>query len=233
MVFRRDSKAGDAFQRQISALRQQLGSDAPAEGEIAEGEQAPAGGSETQYDAYRASASAGPAETSGETAAVAGYEEYGGTDESAEGEGVTGAIVPTAPPMPELPAIDSQTTVIAHDTIWKGEISSEGTVHVHGRFEGSLRARHDVFIADRADVDATINAEAVTVAGLIKGTIRCGERFEVLPTGRVTGDVQSPTLVVHEGATVTGQFRMGAGEGTTSENRPTPVVQRRAARGSA
>ena len=64
---------------------------------------------------------------------------------------------------------------------------------------------------------------SVVVAGLLKGTIRCGARFEVLPTGRVTGDVQSPTLVVHEGAVVTGQFRMGVGEPATSEAKPAPT----------
>jgi len=233
MVFRRDNKAGDAFQRQISALRQQLG-DAPAEG----------GGAETDpnqdqpeatYDAY----AGGTAEVAGGLSdAVARGADYVEQGEGFDAErGVTGAIVPMAPALPPIPSVDSQTTVIAHDATWKGEITSEGTVHVHGRFEGSIRARNDVFVADQADVDATVNAATVVVAGLIKGTIRCGARFEVLPTGRVTGDVQSPTLVVHEGAVVTGQFRMGVGEPATSEgtptSTPTPVVQRRAQRGSA
>ena len=71
----------------------------------------------------------------------------------------------------------------------------------------------------------------VVIAGLVKGAIRCGGRFEALPQARVTGEIQTPTIVVHEGAQVTGQFRMGAGEGT--EVRQPPVVQRRAARGGA
>jgi cytoskeletal protein CcmA (bactofilin family) len=232
MVFRRDNKAGDAFQRQISALRQQLG-DAPAEGggEDVDPNQSPAAQAESTYDAY----AGGTAEVSGglsDAVSRSGdYTDYG--EERGAEEGVTGAVVPAAPPVPATPTADAQTTVIAHDATWKGEISSEGIVHVHGRFEGSIRARNDVFVADQADVDATVNAATVVVAGLIKGTIRCGARFEVLPTGRVTGDVQSPTLVIHEGAVVTGQFRMGAGEPSTSDNKPTPVVQRRAQRGSA
>jgi len=234
MVFRRDNKAGDAFQRQISALRQQLG-DGQDEGGESNVESAPSDQAESTYDAYAAGETDDSA--GGLSAAVSrggDYEEYGGFEGSAEAEGgVTGTIVPTAPPIPDLPAVDAQTTVIAHDAIWKGDIASEGTVHVHGRFEGTLRAKNDVFVADQADVDATINADAVVVAGLLKGTIRCGARFEVLPTGRVTGDVQSPALVVHEGAIVTGQFRMGPGEPVANDNKPTPVVQRRAQRGSA
>jgi cytoskeletal protein CcmA (bactofilin family) len=67
------------------------------------------------------------------------------------------------------------------------------------------------------------------IAGFVKGMIRCGARFEALPQARIAGEVQAPTLVVHDGANVTGQFRMGAGEGT--EAAKPPVVQRRAARG--
>jgi cytoskeletal protein CcmA (bactofilin family) len=149
-------------------------------------------------------------------------------------------VVPVDPTRPDIPEVDADTTVIAFNTTWKGEISSEGTVHVHGRFEGSITARDEIVIAERANVDARLNANAVVVAGNIKGTIRCDARFEVLPTGRVTADVQSPTLVVHEGAVVAGQVRMNMSEPVASEPVPTartetpvPVIQRRANRGSA
>jgi cytoskeletal protein CcmA (bactofilin family) len=129
------------------------------------------------------------------------------------------------------PLTDGQTSVIAHDTIWKGDLQSEGTIHIHGRVEGTIKAKQDVFVAEEADVDATITATNVVIAGYVKGGIRCGNRFEVLPQGRVDGEIQAPSLVIHDGATIVGQFRMGAGEGT--ESKPTSVVQRRATRGSA
>jgi cytoskeletal protein CcmA (bactofilin family) len=229
MVFRRDSKAGDAFQRQISALRQQLGGEGSAEGD-ADPEAAGLAARETEYDPYRASAGSTPVATEGMVdsgTAVAGFTGAG------PGSGVTGAVVPQPPPVPAVPEVDERTTVIANGTAWKGEIGSDGTIHVHGRFEGSMRATNDVYLADGADVDATIVADRVIVAGLLKGTVRCGARFEVLSTGRVTGDVQSPTLVVHEGATVSGQLRMGSGDAATSEPKPPSVVQRRPARGTA
>jgi cytoskeletal protein CcmA (bactofilin family) len=239
MVFRRDNKAGDAFQRQISALRQQLG-DSPAEGteEGAGTDLAPAGQPAASDDAYGARSAGGTTELapglSNAVSRAGEYEGYGGDAENVATEkGVTGAVVPTAPELPSLPVVDALTTVIAQDAVWKGEITSEGTIHIHGRFEGAIRARSDVYVADQANVDATVNAGTVVIAGLVKGTIRCGSRFEVLPTGRVTGDVHSPTLVVHEGAVITGQFRMGTGEPTASDSTPTPVVQRRATRGSA
>jgi cytoskeletal protein CcmA (bactofilin family) len=229
MVFRRDSKAGDAFQRQISALRQQLGGEGSADDQAA-AEGLGATPDESAYGSYRGDGDPGSDAEVGVPDSDAAGAGYGGMD---AGTGVTGAVVPEAPPVPELPEVDAQTTVIANGTAWKGEIGSDGTVHVYGRFEGSVRATRDVFLADGADVDATIEADRVVVAGLLKGTVRCGGRFEVLPTGRVSGDVQSPTLVVHEGAIVTGQLRMGPGETASSEAKSPSVVHRRPARGTA
>jgi cytoskeletal protein CcmA (bactofilin family) len=113
-------------------------------------------------------------------------------------------------------------------------VQSSGSLHVHGVVDGSLTAQDDVYIAEEADVNATITAANVIVAGAVRGTIRCGSRFEVLPRGRVSADVQAPSLVVHEGATINGQVRMGPVEPSALPEQPSPpVVHRRAARNRA
>jgi len=221
MVFRKESKV-DAFQRQISALRQQLGDshEAPEE-EDYEASPAP------QYEDSRAPVN-NPAQ---EAQPASGYNFGGFNAQPVVSETQMVSEVESAP-VPNVPVVTAQTSVVAHDTTWKGDLESDGSVHVHGRVEGSIRAKMDVFIAEEADVDATVTATNVIIAGLIQGSIRCGDRFEVLPQGRVSGDINAPTLVIHEGAHVTGQFRMGT-EQNGVENKPTSVVQRRAARGSA
>ncbi len=219
MVFRKESKV-DAFQRQISALRQQLGDshEAPEEEEFP-----PA----PQYEDNRLPAS----DQTQAAQADPGYN-FGGFNAQPVVSETQMVSEVESTPVPGVPAVTAQTSVVAHDTTWKGDLESDGSVHVHGRVEGSIRAKFDVFIAEEADVDATVTASNVIIAGLIQGSIRCGDRFEVLPQGRVSGDINAPTLVIHEGAHVTGQFRMGV-EQNGVENKPTSVVQRRAARGSA
>jgi cytoskeletal protein CcmA (bactofilin family) len=214
MVFRKESKV-DAFQRQISALRQQLG-DSHQSANDEEFEDSPAPQNESI-----------PAESE---QADSGFNFGGFNAQPVLSETQMAAEVQQAPEV-VAPAVTAQTSVVAHDTTWKGDLESDGSVHVHGRVEGSIRAKQDIFIAEEADVDATISATNVVIAGLIQGTIRCSNRFEVLPQGRVSGDINAPTLVIHEGAHVTGQFRMENESSAT--NKPTSVVQRRAARGSA
>ncbi|MER3484920.1 MAG: hypothetical protein C4345_01990, partial [Chloroflexota bacterium] len=161
---------------------------------------------------------------------------FGFSAYDAEAQGTTPAGEEQGTPeSPAIPPIDSDTTVIARNATWKGELSSEGAVHIHGHLEGTVRARTDIFVAEEAEVDATLTAERVVVAGTVKGSIRSGARFEALPTGRITGDVQTPTIVVHEGAIINGQFRMGVAEAAENAEaaKPASVIQRRQARGTA
>lgn len=232
MVFKKDSKL-DAFQRQIGALRQQLGPN-PDESSHQSGAQDPHSGEPIDVQADDQGASqygyAAPAGNDYQAANVQSpYGSYLAQD-SAE-EQFDDMSTPAMPSPPAIPMTDAQVSVVAHDTVWKGDLVSEGTIHIHGKVEGTIKAKLDVFVAEEADVDATITAANVVIAGYVKGGIRCGNRFEVLPQGRVDGEIQSPTLVVHDGAAIIGQFRMGAGEGTDTA-KPS-VIQRRAARGSA
>src|SRR5690606_12991778 len=139
-----------------------------------------------------------------------------------------GQAVPPAAPV--IPDVDASTTVIARDTTWKGEMSSDGSVHIHGRFDGAVKAEHEIFVAEGAEVDATLTAQTIVVAGVSRGTVRSRGKFEVLPSGKVAGDIYAPTLVVHEGAMMSGQLRMTGEE--SKETKPTPVIQRRANRGA-
>lgn len=220
MVFRRDNK-GDAFHRQISALRQQLGSE--DETEAAEERLPPPENQMTDdepaQDEPRATFPARDASFS--------FGDFG------TASAVDRRYEPAAePPLPALPefAVDGQTSVIAHDTHWHGELKTSGSVHVHGRLDGTVNASADVFVAEEAEVDASLTALNVIVSGTLRGTVRCGGRFEVLPQGRVNGDVQAPSLVIHDGAVVAGQIRMGAAEAVDAPP-PAPIVQRRTARG--
>jgi cytoskeletal protein CcmA (bactofilin family) len=222
MVFRRD-KGGDAFQRQISALRQQLGS---SEDEVDyESEEGGALGEERENYLMQ--------DSSGARDQDQGYSSYGYGSYDAESRPDYGSELNVLedPGLPAIPSIDAQTTVVSHDTSWKGEIESEGSIHIHGQFDGTIRAREDVYILEEATVDATVQATNIVIAGAFTGSLTCQGRFEVLPSGRVQGEIVAPTLVVHDGASINGNIRMIVGE--SAEPAPPSVLHRRAARGSA
>lgn len=175
MVFRKESRA-DSFQRQISALRQQLGTDQDDDEPFDDAEPMPE-----------------PPESMNDDLPV--------------------AVRPPSAQRPRLStprAADAATGVIAADSAWSGTLRSHGSLHVFGQVEGDLAADDEIFVAEGARVNARIAARVVVVAGTVEGAVECSGRLEVLPTGRVSGDVTAPSLVVHEGATVEGDLRMQA-----------------------
>lgn len=163
--------------------------------------------------------------------AAPAYQERGTTYGYVDARNLTPqAPVTQDPAAPAIPQVDATTTVVAKETTWKGEMNSKGSVHIHGRLDGAVKADDSIFVAEGAEVDATLTAETVIVAGVSRGTVRASGKFEVLPTGRVAGDIQAPKLVVHEGAVMSGQLKMTAD--APEATKPTSVIQRRANRGA-
>lgn len=170
MVFRKESRA-DSFQRQISALREQLGTD--------------------QDDEF-----------------VDDAEPMPDLPDAMEPPAPV-ASRPTPASRPSAPrATDASTGVIAADSVWSGTLRAQGSLQVYGAVEGDLAATDEIFVAEGATINARTVARVIVVAGLLEGSIECSNRLEVLASGRVSGDVTTPSLVVHEGATVEGELRM-------------------------
>ncbi len=215
MVFRKD-RGGDSFQRQISALRQQLGTDEVEE--IDESLMAETGGAPAAYISARRYE---PQDQ---------YERERYTFEPPAAE-IMEAQPSNEPAPPAIPVVDGQTTVLSPNATWKGEIVAEGSMHILGKFEGDLKIRDELFILDDANVDGAIAAGTVVISGRYNGTINCNQRLEVLPTGHVRGEIFAPTLVVHNGAVINSKIRM---TGSADAEQPIPAaVHRRSQRGTA
>lgn len=218
MVFRRDNKV-DAFQRQMSALRHQIGGDAGEESDEFDVE-----GTDLPQDRTQGETMSQPPYERGE---AGGYSfgtypgqqpEQGEFDDARAMQGT------------EIAEVDSQVSVVAQGTIYKGEIQSDGNIQIFGRAEGTLTAKEDIWVAEGADVEATLTARRVIVAGRVSGTVKATSRFEALPQGVIEADVTAPSFVVHEGATINGKLSMQQQEVTSGRQErtgSTTVVPRR------
>ena len=211
MVFRKE-KGNDGFQRQFSALRQQLGGH----------------GAEEEDDRDNATSNLTAPDVS-ESDERAPLPSYGQPDPDPYGRGDSLGAVPapsSAPAVPEAtapPAFDPSSiasgedvSIIAHDAVWDGDLRTNGSLHVHGTVKGTLAATESVYVAEEANVDGSITARHVVVGGLVKGSVDCSVRFEALAAGRLLADVHAPSVVIHEGATMRGEFVM-AKSGTSDE----------------
>jgi cytoskeletal protein CcmA (bactofilin family) len=101
--------------------------------------------------------------------------------------------------------------IIGPKTSFQGHLKAEGNVRVDGFLDGSLETKGNVIVGDAAKVTADITASNVQVWGAVKGNITATGRLEILPSGRVWGDIKVSSLLIDEGGLFRGKSVM-AGE---------------------
>lgn len=116
----------------------------------------------------------------------------------------------TAPTAPER-----CTNIVATGAKWKGSLKVDDSVRIDGTFSGEVDTKGTVHVSEGADVDAKIHATFVIISGNFKGEIRCDQRTEMMPRGKVTGEIITKALSIHEGATLDGNVQMTSESGST------------------
>lgn len=88
-----------------------------------------------------------------------------------------------------------------------GNLHFHGTVRIEGEVEGEIVC-DEVVIAEGAMVSAKITATRLTVAGTVKGEITVRQRLELLSSARLHCTINTPSLILNEGAQFDGDCRM-------------------------
>jgi len=103
-------------------------------------------------------------------------------------------------------------TIIAASVKVEGDFASQGNVLIEGTVEGSLRTERNLRVGEKANISANVFAANASVAGEVKGNITVTERLELESTAHISGDIQTKSLIVANGAVIDGRVSMGQKE---------------------
>ncbi len=118
-------------------------------------------------------------------------------------------------------AQDTSRTLIDADTAIDGKINGKDAT-IAGKFKGEVHLTGLLVLAPTANVDATVQAELVEVAGTFSGKIS-SRKLVVMETGKVTGTIDAGQLVVREGAILNGPVAAGrSATGSAPQAAPIP-----------
>ena len=82
---------------------------------------------------------------------------------------------------------------------------------IDGQVRGTIElGDHSLTIGPDASVVADLAAKVVTVSGTVVGNVMGAARVELKATGSIEGDVNAPTFVMDEGATLKGKVDTGS-----------------------
>lgn len=94
-------------------------------------------------------------------------------------------------------------------TILTGETTFQSMLRVDGHLTGRVTSGEGtLIIGSNGQVDANIEVAAAIVNGTVNGDVSANERLELGRTARVVGNIQSPKLIVSEGAIIEGNISM-------------------------
>lgn len=90
-----------------------------------------------------------------------------------------------------------------------GDVLFAGELHVEGKITGKLTSETgSLLIEQTGEVQADIDVGICVIRGTVRGNVICKSRVEIYKTGRVEGDINSPVLLVEEGALLSGAISM-------------------------
>ncbi len=98
--------------------------------------------------------------------------------------------------------------IIGAKTVVKGELGGDEDIVVEGAVEGQVRIAKDLYVGAGGSVKASVSAHSVIVAGEILGDCHATHKVEILASGRLTGNIRAPKIVIAEGAVFRGNSDM-------------------------
>lgn len=100
-------------------------------------------------------------------------------------------------------------TVIGPDARFKGELSFDKGVRIEGAFDGHIKSKGTLHVAEGAKLAANIEAASVRVEGECKGNLTASEKLHLMATAKVEGDIRANRLEISDGAIFMGNIIVG------------------------
>lgn len=126
--------------------------------------------------------------------------------------------IPQAPVTPRAEDPGNTTSAfLGKGTRVTGKLVFEGAARIEGQVDGEITAQDTLTIGESALVNAQIVGNAVVVHGRVTGDVTARKRLEIRAPGRLVGNINTPSLIIHEGVVFEGHCTMGGAEASRAD----------------
>jgi len=101
-----------------------------------------------------------------------------------------------------------------------GDLEFEDTMRIDGRFNGKISSKNELIVGETAVIDGDVHVGRIAISGTVKGKVKADQKIEVHRSGKVYADLDTPALIIEEGAVFQGNCAMGE-----SKKGPMAVVE--------
>ncbi len=107
-----------------------------------------------------------------------------------------------------MKAIENIATYIGKDTEFEGKLRFYGTIRIDGQFRGEIMGEGTLIVGEGAIIESDIHVSQIFNSGRIQGDVTADNKIEIRAPGKILGNIQAPSIVINEGATIEGNCRM-------------------------
>jgi len=98
---------------------------------------------------------------------------------------------------------------VGHGTVLTGETNFQAMLRVDGVLQGTVSSdAGTLIVGTNGQVDANVAVASATINGTVNGDIVATEKLHLGRTAKVVGNVQTPKIVIEEGAILEGSCSM-------------------------
>lgn len=92
---------------------------------------------------------------------------------------------------------------------FRGELEFEDTMRIDGKFHGKISSKNELIVGESAHIEGDVHVGRIAISGTVVGRIVAAQRVEIHRNGKVYSDIDTPALVIEEGAIFQGNCVMG------------------------
>lgn len=111
-------------------------------------------------------------------------------------------------PRPGGAPVEAALSIIAAGMRITGDVDTSGVLKVDGEITGSITGARQVLLGRGGAVRGNVAGGEVVVGGHVEGSVSATERLELQATATITGDIETRSIIVLEGARINGLVRM-------------------------
>ncbi len=102
----------------------------------------------------------------------------------------------------------NSTSLLSRNAKIEGEIHGNENFRIEGYLKGSIRLKGDIHVGSTGIVEADIKATNILIEGTVTGNVVADEHLEILPSGKMTGEISARSIDIKEGSTFEGRSHM-------------------------
>ena len=108
-------------------------------------------------------------------------------------------------------------TIFSATTSFNGTLKFDSSLKIEGKFRGKVFSKGRLIIGENAKIHADLKADSIVIAGEVKGNVEANDSLEMLPSGKLYGNIKTKKLKMADGVVFEGSCQMLKSLGRSTE----------------